>query len=156
MWGRGREGAMAPAPLSAGFSVTPFATHNQSGPFSCCLPSGSACVRSRPLWVSPTNSPVRLGVSPAASSTPTGVFNQRFEALFPQAGTLGCHPVHQLLPHRPDAALPAPLHNLPPRWVCQPPPCRESSLPVCPSLPLLQVWANVSSLSPWLSDFHTV
>ena len=28
-------------------------------------------------------SPVRLTVSPAAASTPTGVFNQRFEALFP-------------------------------------------------------------------------
>ena len=37
----------------------------------------------RMLWVSPTTSPVRLGVSPAAASTPTGVFNQRFEALFP-------------------------------------------------------------------------
>ena len=35
------------------------------------------------------NSPVRLGVSLAATSTPTGVFNQRFEALFPPAGTLG-------------------------------------------------------------------
>ena len=29
-------------------------------------------------------------------------------------------------------------------------------LPVCPSPPLLPVWMNVSSLSPWLSDFHTV
>ena len=45
---------------------------------------------SRPLWVSPTTSPVRLGVSPAAAPTPTGVFNQRFEALFPQAVALGC------------------------------------------------------------------
>ena len=35
------------------------------------------------------NSPVRLGVSPAASSTPTGVFNQRFEALYTGAGALG-------------------------------------------------------------------
>ena len=33
---------------------------------------------------------VRLGVSPAAASTPAGVFNQRFEALFPHPGTLGC------------------------------------------------------------------
>ena len=33
---------------------------------------------------------MRLGVSPAAASTPTGVFNQRFEALFPHAGALGC------------------------------------------------------------------
>ena len=34
-------------------------------------------------------SPVRLGVSPAATPTPTGVFNQRFEALFPHATALG-------------------------------------------------------------------
>ena len=45
---------------------------------------------SRPLWVSSATSPVRLGVSPAAAPTPTGVFNQRFEALFPLAGALGC------------------------------------------------------------------
>ena len=87
------------------------------------------------------------------------VFNQWFEALFPHSGTLGCavcHPVHQLLPHRPAAALPTLLHNPPPRWVRQPPPCCESSPPGCLSPPLLQVWMNVSSLSPWLSDFHIV
>ena len=33
---------------------------------------------------------VRLGVSHAAAPTPTGVFNQRFEALFPRTGALGC------------------------------------------------------------------
>ena len=36
------------------------------------------CVHSRTLWVSPRYSPVRLGVSPTAASTPTNVFNQRF------------------------------------------------------------------------------
>ena len=45
---------------------------------------------SRSLLVSPTTSPVRLGVSPAAAPTPRGVFNQRFEALFLPAGALGC------------------------------------------------------------------
>ena len=54
------------------------------------LPNVRACARSRPLWISPTNSPVRLGVSLAAASSPKGVFNQRFEALFPHAGALGC------------------------------------------------------------------
>ena len=54
------------------------------------LPSVWVCVHSRTLWVSPTNSPVRLGVSPAAASTPMGVFTQRFEALFPRTGALGC------------------------------------------------------------------
>ena len=41
-----------------------------------------------------------------------------------------------------------PVHQLLPR--------HESSLPGCPSAPLLQVWMNVSSLTAWLSDFHTV
>ena len=65
-------------------------THNQTGPLWCWFPSKWACAHSRPLWVSPTTSPVRLGVSPAATPTPRGAFNQRFEALFPRAGALGC------------------------------------------------------------------
>ena len=77
------------APLCR-FSVTSPTTHKQSRPFWCCFPSGWVCVRSRTLWVSPTNSPVRLGVSSAAASTPTGVFSQRFEALFPGTEILGC------------------------------------------------------------------
>ena len=36
------------------------------------------------------NSPGRLGVSPAAASTPRGEFSQRIEALFHCAGALGC------------------------------------------------------------------
>ena len=72
--------------------------------------------------VSPTNSPVRLRVSPAAASTLAGIFNQWFEASFPRAG-------RSLSPGPPAAASPALLYNLPPHWVCQPPPCRESSLP---------------------------
>ena len=43
------------------------------------------------------NSPVRLGVSPAAAPIPTGDFNQRFEALFPCVGAVGY--VLCLLPH---------------------------------------------------------
>ena len=70
-------------------SVFHSATHNQTGPLWCWFPSKWACAHSRPLWDSPTTSPVRLGVSPAAP-TPRGAFNQRFEALFPRAGALGC------------------------------------------------------------------
>ena len=71
-------------------SILHSATHNQTGPLWCWFPSKWACAHSRPLWVSPTTSPVRLGVSPAAAPTPRGAFNQRFEALFPRAGALGC------------------------------------------------------------------
>ena len=71
-------------------SVFHSATHNQTGPLWCWFPSGWACAHSRPLWVSPTTSPMRLGVSPAAAPTPTGIFTQRFEALFPRAGALCC------------------------------------------------------------------
>ena len=51
-------------------------------PLWCWFLCGWACARSRSLWVSPTTSPVRLGVTPAAVPTPTGVFNQRFEVYF--------------------------------------------------------------------------
>ena len=69
----------------------------------------------RPLWVSPMTCPVRLGVSPAAAPTPMGVFNQRFEALFPRAGALGYvfsyDPRHlsHLSVRECGAALPAPF-----------------------------------------------
>ena len=88
---------------------------------------------------------MRLGVSPAAASTPTGGFTQRFEALFPRAGVLGCEvcfaPPPFLLVYLCAnvglrgllaAALPAPFHSPPPCWVRQLPPCRESSLPRLP------------------------
>ena len=79
---------MVLAPLYR-ISVTPSATHNQIGPLWCWFPDEWSCARTRPLWVSPTTSLMRLGVSPAAAPTPTGIFNQRFEALFPHAGALG-------------------------------------------------------------------
>ena len=70
------------------------------------IPGGWVCVHSRTLWVSPMSSPVRLGVSPTASSIPTGVFSQRFEALFPHAEALGC-----MVCLTPQLFLPAYLHS---------------------------------------------
>ena len=84
---RGSNGTHSPLLQT---SVLHSDTHNQTGPLWCWFPSGWACAHSRPPWVSPTTSPVRLGVSPAAAPTPRGAFNQRFEALFPLAGALGC------------------------------------------------------------------
>ena len=79
---------MAPAPLSTGFQSLAVLPTIKLGPSG----AGSqmwACAHSRSLWVSPTTSPVRLGVSPAAAPTPMGSFNQSSQALFPRAGALG-------------------------------------------------------------------
>ena len=88
------------------------------------VPEWVACAHPGPLWVSPTTSPVRLGVFPAAAPTPMGVFNQRFEALFLCAGALGCAvcfpPCHLsgLSAHQCGAA------------GCYPPLCLPHSLPL--------------------------
>ena len=87
--GEGPRGSNGARSTLHRISITPSATHNQTGPLWCWFPSGWACARPSSMWVSPTTSPVRLGVSPAAAPTPTGAFNQRFEALFPRAGALG-------------------------------------------------------------------
>ena len=103
---------------------------------------------------------VRLEVSPTAS-TPTGFFSQRFEALFPHAGILGCVVCHALqlflwVYLHANMGPPTPPPTTLPTLALQLPPCWKSSLPSCPSLPLLLVWMNVSSLTPWLSDFYTI
>ena len=90
MWGGGSRGSNGARLTLLRISVFHSATHNQTGPLWCWFPSGWACARPRPLWMSPMTSPVRLGVFPADAPTPTVAFNQRFEALFPGAGALGC------------------------------------------------------------------
>ena len=109
------------------------------------IPGWVVCVHSRTLWVSPTTSLVSLGVSPSAASTPTGVFSQWSEALFPRNGDLGCMVcfapppfllVYLCMNVGPwgllAVALPALFHNLPLLCVSQPPPCCKSSPPQLP------------------------
>ena len=98
------------------------------------------------------NSPV-AGSFSSCYLNPHRCFIQRFEALFPHTGALGCTVcltpqlffpiyVHSNVgpPAPPAAALTTVLHNLPPCWVGKLPPCRESSLPSCPYPPLLPAW----------------
>ena len=143
---------MVLAPLSARFQLLPPLPTIKLGPSGAdSRVGGWACACCRPLWVSPTSSPVRLGVSLAATSTPRGVFNQRFEVLFPHSEALGCAvcltPQLLLLVYL--------LANV--------------GLPSLPASPLLRVLSsqlpistpptglkNVSSLTPWLLDFHKV
>ena len=115
-------------------SVTPSTTHNQIEPFWCCFLSGWACVCSRSLWISPTNSPVRLGVSHAVS-TPTGFFSQRFRGFISPSGTLDyavCLAPQLFLPVYPHTNVDCIVCQLPPHPVHQPLPCHESSLPWLP------------------------
>ena len=88
--GEGARGSNGARLTVLRISIVHSDTHNQTGPLWRWFLSGWAGARSRPLWISPRTSPVRLGVSPAAAPSPTGVFNQRFEALFPRAVALGC------------------------------------------------------------------
>ena len=70
-------------------SGTASATHSQIGPLWCWFPSGWACAHSRPLWVSPTNSPVRPGVSPAATQPPRAFSIRGLRLYFPRTGAPG-------------------------------------------------------------------
>ena len=103
------------------------------------------------------NSPVRLGVSPAAASTPQVFSLSGLRIYFPTLELLVGRSVTQSTSC--CLASQTSSHNPPPLWVCQPPPRCPTVSPLhpgCLSPPLLLVWVNVSSLSPWLSDFHTV
>ena len=108
---------------------------------------------------SPRTSPVKLGVSPAAASTPTGVSVSCLRLHFPTlelwvaqpvtrstscylAGQLQLCPVDSTICHLAGSAS-----------------CHLTASPLrpgCPSLPLLPVWMDVSFVAPWLLDFHTV
>ena len=143
-------------------SVTTSTTHNQIGPLWCWFPSGWACAHSRPLWVSPTTSPVRLGVSPVAAPTPTGVFSE-VRGFISLGWSPGLHSMFRSPAGPPgwgcgvcyrSHCLPRSSHNPPRLWIW--PCCQEPVCPCCRSPPLLPVWTNVSSLSLWLLDFRAV
>ena len=75
-----QEGTKALTPLSAGFqSLTPLPT-SKVGPSGADSPLGGLVHVLGPCG---SLQPVRLGVSSAAASAPTGFYSQRFEALFP-------------------------------------------------------------------------
>ena len=120
--GEGPRGSNGAYSTLHGISATPSATHNQIGPLWCWFPSGWACAHSRPLWVSPTTSPARLGVSPAAAQHPRELSIRGLRLYFPtlepwvtqsaslpavqpglsvrEFGATGCYPL-LCLPHSP-------------------------------------------------------
>ena len=117
---------------------------------------------------------MRLGVSPATAPTPTSIFNQRFEALFPCAGALCwsvCFTPHRLsslsvrergAPGSASGQTACPVRPTP--TLRQSRSCHSNASPLrpgCPSPSLLPVWMNVYFLFPWcrtslLFDFLSV
>ena len=97
------------------------------------------------------NSPVRLGVSPAAIPPHKFFQSQVLRLYFPALEPWVAQSIS--LPSCSSQFICTQMWDCP---VLQLPPCRESSLPGCQSPSLLPIWMNVSSLTPLLSDFHTV
>ena len=121
--------------------------HKQIRPFWCWFPGEWVCVRSRTLRVFPVNFPVRLGVSPATTNC-TGFIARGFEVFFSSAGTLGC-----AVCLTPQLFLLVYLHaNVRPPGLPSTASLAHHLHLGFPSPPLLPVWMNVSSLTPWLPD----
>ena len=131
VWGKGQRGnnpcSLGSCPTFHHFPHFPQVVCTLLGADS---QSGWVCVRSRILWASAMNSPVRLGICPAFE-TPTGFYSLRFW-------------VFSFL-----------VYQSPP-WPGGLLPCCGSSLPGFPFLSLLLFWMNVSSLTPLLLEFHAI
>ena len=97
MWGRGSRGDSVTGSALLVFSH--FLCYPQSNwALLVLISSGWVCVHSRSLWVSPMNSPLRLGVSSTATSTPTGDFNQRLWGFISSCWNPGfCSQPHSLV-----------------------------------------------------------
>ena len=92
-------------------------------------------------------------------SQPPQVFSVRgFETLFSHTGTLGCvvcfapQLFFLVYPH----ANVGPPATTSPAWSFSHCLAMPPFHPTCLSPPLLPVWMNISSLTAWLSDFHTI
>ena len=77
MWGRGLRGTVPLGRLSASFQSLPLLPTIKLGPSGTDSRVGGFVYVLGPCG-SLQQTPVRLEVSPAAASTPTGVFSQRF------------------------------------------------------------------------------
>ena len=90
MWGSGLKGNNMACSALCWFSVTSLTTHQQVGPFWCFFLGRWVCINYRTLWVSPMNSPLRLGVSPTAI-IPTSFSSQGFLGLISMHRNLALH-----------------------------------------------------------------
>ena len=144
--------------LSAGFQPLPPLPTSKLGPSGADSRVGGFVYILGPCG-SPTNSPVRLGVSLAASN-PTSFFSQGIWGFIAPCWNPGLHSLSRspVVPPGLSAHKCGTAHSA----SCCPPQSSSHCLtasplhPSCSSPPLLLVLRNVSSFSPWLLDFHTV
>ena len=169
MWGRGQEGAMVLAPLSGRFQSLPPLPTIKLGP------SGADS------WVGR----LVHALGPCGSLQRTLLWGWEFLPLLPQPPQVSSIRGLRLyfpaleplvawsasLPHCSSRFIYARmwghgvsqlLHCMPHSTICHLAGSTSRRLaasplhPGCPFAPLLPVWMSVSSLSPWLSDFHAV
>ena len=151
MWRRCLRGnSAACSALKLAFSHFP-CYPKQIGPSWCWFPGGRVCVRSRTLWGLSNELSCETG-SFSHCHNPTGFYSQRFWGVISprwNPGLLGLSHSSVVPPslsaHKCGTTQStshhfagSPLH------------------PGCLSSPFLPVWMNVSSLTPWLLNFHTV
>ena len=97
----------------------------------------------------------RMAVSPA-TTTPEVFTARDFEALLPCAGNLFCYPVVPPSLYKCECGTTQSAAATSPAWSISHCPAACPLCSSCPSPPLLPVLVTVSSLTPWLSDLHTV
>ena len=100
----------------------------EAGSLSCCCPNPHGCFQSE-VWgfISPHWSP---GLHSLLRSPAVPEINRGLSLC--KCGATGSASHHFVGCASCSLAWPAPFHNPPPRWVCQPPPCCESSPPQLP------------------------
>ena len=124
MWERGERGIDFSCSALSRLLVTSPAIHKQIGPFWCWFPGEWFCISFRTLWVSPTNSPIRLEVSPATSR----IFQSEYLRLyFPTLESWVARSV--LLPICSSWFIRTQMWD---HWLCKLPPCHKSTPPWLP------------------------
>ena len=129
---------MALGPLS----VSSSATHKQIGPFWCYFPR----------WVGLS---IELSCEAGSFShhrNPHRVYSQRFWYFSFPHWNPGLHGL-SLSPVLPPGLSTCKCGTTQSSSHCL---ALHPLYPGCPSLPLLPVWMNASSLTPWVLDFHTI
>ena len=131
--GKVRERTMMLARLSPHFLSLPLFPIKGLCPFRCWFLGEWVCVCSRTPWVPPTDSPVRLGISPT-TTTRTDFYSQRFWGFVPLHWGPGLHSLSCSTVIPPSLSAWESGKSHPPATASPTPVCCHLALrPLCPS-----------------------